>query len=318
MSDPHALPHEWFERRLALYVTAMLDADDDARVDAHLATCAACSDAAAALRERDAESGARGHLPADLLAGWPRRAPALGALERRLVREHLQRCDACRADLALLGHSPALVADAARPAIAGRIAPGAHGRRWFATPAWWGGALATAAAVVVVSVLVNRPHAPLPRPGPPPVTSAPHDETVPPPGPATTAARAHAPALAIALEPASAGRAIASLAEVVRGATPAGTAPVTLAAGANQLAFRVPATLLQAELPESLGVQLVSPAGRVLAKSRVASRALYPHRAIVLRGWTAADARGGYAVRFVLGADDDAARTREYRFTLQR
>src|SRR6516164_11000679 len=79
---------------------------DGAR-DQHLAVCAVCRAAADAYAEPPA--GAAGtHVPASLIAAWPRAQQGLRGLERTLVRRHLERCAECRQDLQALGFEPRL------------------------------------------------------------------------------------------------------------------------------------------------------------------------------------------------------------------
>jgi hypothetical protein len=158
---------------------------------------------------------------------------------------------------------------------------------------------------------------------------APRDGAV---APATSAVgRASAPAaagardrgagaLALTIVAKPAGTELLALVEAVRG-IPEARWPVvrgTATDGATELRFAVPASLLQAELPDSLGVELVSPSGSVLYTSRIASRSLYPHRMISIRAGEPDLAEGTYRVRFLLAAQGAFAEPREYAFVLRR
>src|SRR5262252_7834057 len=99
--------HHWVRHRLAAWRASVLDDAEAARVDAHLATCAECraiADAYATLPAGEAGT----HVPASLIAGWPRAQQTLRGLERALVRRHLERCSECRQDLEALGFEPRL------------------------------------------------------------------------------------------------------------------------------------------------------------------------------------------------------------------
>ena len=99
--------HHWVRHRLAAWRAGVLDDAEAARVDEHLAACADCrtlADAYAALPAGEAGT----HVPASLIAEWPRAQQALRGLERTLVRRHLERCAECRQDLEALGFEPRL------------------------------------------------------------------------------------------------------------------------------------------------------------------------------------------------------------------
>jgi hypothetical protein len=116
----------------------------------------------------EADPGA--HLPASVIAQWPRARATLRGLERALVRRHLERCPECRQDLEMLGHAPHLeeiaalespvaLAPAVSPessAVAVRIVRG--GRRTWRDRLLVGWAsLATTVAAIALVVLVRRP-----------------------------------------------------------------------------------------------------------------------------------------------------------------
>ena len=197
--------------------------------------------------------------------------------------------------------------------------------------------MATAAAAIVVTALVNRPqlHSAVPRalshhgagatanvtPAPAPGASA--GASAAPAGGAASpltaanAGGAQAPTLTVTANPA--GAELLALADDVRGLPHAQqpVAPITVASGATELRFAVPTSLLGADLPDSLGVELVSPSGRVLCATRIASRSLYPRRMISIRSGATALAEGSYRVRFRLAAHGVSAEPREYAFVLR-
>jgi hypothetical protein len=99
--------HHWVRQRLAAWRASMLDVAETTRVDEHLATCSECRALAEAYAEPPAgEAGT--HVPASLIANWPRTQDVLRGLERTLVRRHLERCAECRQDLEALGFEPRL------------------------------------------------------------------------------------------------------------------------------------------------------------------------------------------------------------------
>ena len=177
MTEPRMDPHAQARARIIRAQAGLLSDDEELQLRAHLDTCAEC----AALASSDADAGAEPgkHLPASLLAEWPRARAALRGLERALVRRHLGRCSECRQDLELLGYAPelAIVPElesdaldrAAEPAAIAVSRPspptitvvrdhaGARGRRLRdrAILAW--ASLATAAAAILIVVLVRRP-----------------------------------------------------------------------------------------------------------------------------------------------------------------
>jgi len=97
--------HHWVRHRLAAWRASVLDDAEAARVAEHLAACADCRAAADAYAAPPAgEAGT--HVPASLIAAWPRAQETLRGLERTLVRRHLERCAECRQDLEALGFEP--------------------------------------------------------------------------------------------------------------------------------------------------------------------------------------------------------------------
>jgi len=164
---------QWLPRRAGL-----LSPDEAERVADHLRDCEACRawEATAAAPVSPVDE----HLPASLLAEWPRARGSLEGLERALVRRHLERCAECRQDLELLGHEPVLAWFAEReyagtsPQAAARAASDwptpmpsgsfgtirvvrelGSGWRDRALAVW--ASLATVAAAIAIVMVVRRP-----------------------------------------------------------------------------------------------------------------------------------------------------------------
>ncbi len=113
------------EATLAALAAGLLP--DDARVDArgHLQACAGCTERwTNSLAGREAEGADERHLPAAMIARWDRARAHLRGVERELVRQHLERCAACRDELLVVGHAHP-VSDLVDSAI--WAAPGAPG-----------------------------------------------------------------------------------------------------------------------------------------------------------------------------------------------
>jgi hypothetical protein len=213
--------HRWARIRFPARRAGLLTDSEEQRIAEHLASCEPCRAAWQAVSGVAEDGDARvptptdTHIPAGLLATWPRSSAHLMGLERALVREHLERCMSCRQDLELLGYAPTLEtvpalewsgATADTPvtnvrAVARREPEPAHVIHVFKPPPrrrdwtqWaFGGwaAIASAAALLLVvnPGLIGRGGEELPTGGPeplPPVTSP--ETTAPPtpaPGPAT-------------------------------------------------------------------------------------------------------------------------------------
>jgi len=97
------------DRTLVALAAGLLpaDAEDAARV--HLAACGGCAVRwQALLAGREAEGAGERHLPAAMIARWDRAQAQLHGLERDLVRQHLDRCPACREELRAVGYEPVL------------------------------------------------------------------------------------------------------------------------------------------------------------------------------------------------------------------
>ncbi len=105
MTDEHA----WFRARIEAHLTGLLDEDDDARFRQHARGCTACGQRLALVLEDDEPAAnSAGHLPASLVAAWPRASRALRGIERTLAATHLARCAECRDELERLGYPPRL------------------------------------------------------------------------------------------------------------------------------------------------------------------------------------------------------------------
>jgi hypothetical protein len=158
--------HAWAEQRLLPRVLTTLNEADEARFDQHARNCVHCRQRLAELTaEAGGDLAARGHLPAAMIARWPLAGTRLAGLEREAVQLHLERCELCRDELRLLGHTAELGA-AAAPAAAVRAASaptptGPATRRAAAPPrpwrAWWTGGAVGALATAALLLLMLRP-----------------------------------------------------------------------------------------------------------------------------------------------------------------
>src|SRR5690242_19547764 len=92
--------HTWFRQRIESHLTGLLDEREEARFREHLASCEPCRKRlASVLEDDDPAATANGHLPASLIAAWPRASRDLRGIERSLAIAHLQRCAECRDEL---------------------------------------------------------------------------------------------------------------------------------------------------------------------------------------------------------------------------
>lgn len=160
MSNPQDMTsdqHLAMRLRVLALSNHLLVGEDAEEVRAHAESCADCATLLDSLRESATASALGEHLPASLVATWPRSAPRLEGLERELVRRHLERCAECREDLKLLGYA-AVIPDAPQSEAARQIEmstpnplplPSRRGRvdtRTLLLGGW--GTLATAAALL--------------------------------------------------------------------------------------------------------------------------------------------------------------------------
>ena len=156
MSDVSVQDHEWAVRQLSAYSIGMLPEEQTLRLEEHLRDCGDCRARLAPLKRLSPADA--GHLPASLIATWPRASRLLIGLERALVESHLRSCESCRATLAFAGHaavlSPGPVSAPVRPAP--RPAP----RRTWGWTLGLSGAAAAAAWLLMVhpALYPGAPH----------------------------------------------------------------------------------------------------------------------------------------------------------------
>lgn len=158
MSTPEfRAEHDWTQRTLPGYAACLLDDDEIARVDAHLAACEACRELATRMTTTEFPRTGRRHIPADLLARWDRLSPKLEGLERELVQQHLDDCDQCRECLRVLGYEPVIAAVPAparapeRPRVVSIESARAKKRPWIL--GWPGAGMLAAAAAALTAIL---------------------------------------------------------------------------------------------------------------------------------------------------------------------
>jgi hypothetical protein len=156
VSTGSASTHDWVIRQLLAYGTGMLPEDEMLKLEEHLQSCPDCRSRLAPLKPAAGTSA--GHLPASLIATWPRSSRLLEGLERELVEAHLEDCEECRATLRFAGHEPVL---APQPGVVvGHVsARGAvHEPRTQARRAWmWALGLSGAAAGIMAWLLAGHP-----------------------------------------------------------------------------------------------------------------------------------------------------------------
>jgi len=152
MSTGSANAHDWVIRQLLAYGTGMLPEEDMLKIEEHLQGCPDCRSRLAPLKP--AAGTSPGHLPASLIASWPRSSRLLAGLERELVEAHLEDCDECRATLRFAGHEPVLAPQTG--VVVGHVsargagpASGPQARRAWA----WALALSGAAAGIMAWLL---------------------------------------------------------------------------------------------------------------------------------------------------------------------
>ena len=106
MNGTYTHDHDWAVRQLTAYSIGMLPEEQTLRLEDHLGDCNDCRSRLASLKSLSPADV--GHLPASLIATWPRATKLLSGAERGLVESHLRSCDGCRATLAFAGHEPEL------------------------------------------------------------------------------------------------------------------------------------------------------------------------------------------------------------------
>jgi hypothetical protein len=173
MSETTPTPsvHDWFRARMAPQAFGLLDDAEEVRFLGHARECPDCDEAMKVFaRDNREELRSAGHVPARMLARWDRARTRLRGLARRAVRAHLESCEACRQDLTLLGHTPALEVipelesdDDAMAPRAVRLAEGTATRPAARPPRRWvpwalgGWATAATAAAIVLAVVPRGP-----------------------------------------------------------------------------------------------------------------------------------------------------------------
>lgn len=98
--------HEWVARRLLAYGAGLLPEAETLEVEQHVRSCTDCRTRLATIRPTTGADPR--HLPASLVATWPRASRLLQGAERDLVVSHLHECPLCRASLEFAGHDPVL------------------------------------------------------------------------------------------------------------------------------------------------------------------------------------------------------------------
>ncbi len=147
-----ARAHDWAVRRLPAFSIGMLPESETLELDEHLTSCPECR--ARLVSIRPVAGADAGHLPASVVATWPRTARMLSGIERDLVAHHLESCESCRASLEFAGHEPVLPAE--EYAIPQRgVREGRRQTAWM-----WALGLSGAAAGVVAWMLAVQPQLP--------------------------------------------------------------------------------------------------------------------------------------------------------------
>lgn len=103
---------QWFRRHLVPAAAGLLEDAEAGRFQALAQEDPLCRELLASFLDdpeatRTTASEDR-HIPAALLARWPRVQRDLAGLEREIAAHHLATCEECRADLRLLGFDPSL------------------------------------------------------------------------------------------------------------------------------------------------------------------------------------------------------------------
>ena len=144
-----ARSHDWAIRRLTAFGIGLLPEEETLELEAHLVTCDDCRARLASIAPGPGRESA--HLPASLIARWPRAARTLEGVERELVEGHLQRCASCRATLEFAGH--AAVLPTVGPVARVRLPRVGRSRRVWV----WSLGLSGAAAGVIAWILATQP-----------------------------------------------------------------------------------------------------------------------------------------------------------------
>ncbi len=141
--------HDWAVRRLQPFAIGLLPEQETLELEDHLRACDNCRARLASIAPAPGREAA--HLPASLIATWPRAARMLKGIERELVASHLERCAACRATLEFAGHAAVL------PEVAG-VTRVRFARSRRARAVWmWSLGLTGAAAGVIAWIAATSP-----------------------------------------------------------------------------------------------------------------------------------------------------------------
>jgi hypothetical protein len=144
-----ARAHDWAVRRLQPFAIGLLPEQETLELEDHLRDCDDCRARLASIAPGPGREVA--HLPASLIATWPRSTRVLKGIERELVASHLQRCAACRASLEFAGYEAVL------PETGG-VTPVRFVRSRRARALWvWSLGLTGAAAGVLAWILATQP-----------------------------------------------------------------------------------------------------------------------------------------------------------------
>ena len=144
-----ARSHDWAVGRLKSFAIGLLPEKDTLELEEHLRECDDCRARLASIAPGPGREVA--HLPASLVATWPRAARALHGIEREMVASHLERCVSCRASLEFAGHAAVL------PDM-GRVTPVRFARSRRSRAVWvWSLGLTGAAAGVLAWILATQP-----------------------------------------------------------------------------------------------------------------------------------------------------------------
>lgn len=98
--------HSWFQKRLLPLALGLLTPEEETEVTAHVSGCESC---ARSLQDLNAQLPAATdedeaiHVDPEVLALWPASLDQMSALERTMVRQHLDTCGQCREDLQSIG-----------------------------------------------------------------------------------------------------------------------------------------------------------------------------------------------------------------------
>ena len=153
MNGTYTHDHDWAVRQLTAYSVGMLPEEQTLRLEEHLGDCNDCRARLASLKSLSPADV--GHLPASLIATWPRATRLLSGVERGLVESHLRSCDGCRATLAFAGHEPVLSSEPVAIPVRAVREP-ARRRAWGWALGLSGAAAAAAWLLVVQPALFPR------------------------------------------------------------------------------------------------------------------------------------------------------------------